>query len=621
MLVDNGVFNYLYSKPYTYTLGAHSSTVEVAITASDSATVSIDVYSGAYYVEGILTLSPNTNVYSIAVTSNNGLFTSYYPLTIINPQPIASNDDDLAIVSVNSNSLTLASSFSYTYGSHVHFASVRIQTKQANATVRVGDLSGTYDITGSLPVPDVSNSFTITVTAQDGTSTTTYPLTIINPLSDNDSLSMVRVNTTTQLSMNNGIYRTRLPANAASVPIFIVAADTHSTLNISGTDLSGAHQISGSLPLSNGSNIFSINVRAQNGTSETYPLYITNPSNDDSILKVYAGSRELTSPYSYIVTPHALTLSLNVITTDVSATIDISNSDLSGVHDVSGSLTLRTGRNSFPITVTAEDGSYEIYPLTIINPSSDKSILSVKTGGTVLTSPYSYTTGAYATTIPIEVTSTNASATIAILNSNLSGTRIVSGSLALVTGSNSFSIRVTAEDGTHETYSLIVMNYSAPCFPTGTRILTPTGYKAVETLAQNELVLTADGRQVPVKVYGKHLPVTTSVTAPYRVPKGTFGLQNDLLLSPDHAFQIRKGLWMLPKRAALLSDRVEQVGVGSPVTYYHLECPQYLRDNLVVDGAVVESYAGKQLSKSPYTYSETLKGYTRSAPIKNLTKA
>ena len=153
--------------------------------------------------------------------------------------------------------------------------------------------------------------------------------------------------------------------------------------------------------------------------------------------------------------------------------------------------------------------------------------------------------------------------------------------------------------------------FYVPCFPAGTRILTAAGYKTVESLVQGELVLTADGRQVPVKIYGKHLPETTTVTAPFRIPKGTFGLANDLVLSPDHAFQIRKGLWMLPKRAALLSDRVEQIGVGAPVTYYHLECPQYLRDNLVVDGTVVESYGGK--TKSPYTYSESLKGYTRAA--------
>ena len=203
----------------------------------------------------------------------------------------------------------------------------------------------------------------------------------------------------------------------------------------------------------------------------------------------------------------------------------------------------------------------------------------------------------------------------------LSGTGVLQGDLPLsVVGDNFFKINILV-DGTISTYDLTITNPAptAPCFPKGTRIQTASGYKAVETLAQNELVLTADGRPVPVKIYGKHLPVTTSATAPYKVPKGTFGLQNDLVLSPDHAFQIRKGLWMLPKRAALLSDRVEQVGVGEPVTYYHLECPSYLRDNLVVDGAVVESYGGK--AKSPYTYSESLKGYTRSNPIKNITKA
>jgi YVTN family beta-propeller protein len=155
-----------------------------------------------------------------------------------------------------------------------------------------------------------------------------------------------------------------------------------------------------------------------------------------------------------------------------------------------------------------------------------------------------------------------------------------------------------------------------PCFPAGTNILTASGYKKVESLAQGELVLTADGRQVPVKIYGKFIPATTTVTAPFRVSKGTFGLANDLVLSPDHAFQIRKGVWMIPKRAALMSERIEQISVGNSVTYYHLECPQYLRDNLVVDGTVVESYAGKQLIKGQgltYTYNERLKGYTRTA--------
>ena len=165
---------------------------------------------------------------------------------------------------------------------------------------------------------------------------------------------------------------------------------------------------------------------------------------------------------------------------------------------------------------------------------------------------------------------------------------------------------------------------TAPCFPKGTPILTPSGYKTVETLQQNELVLTADGRPVPLKLYGRLLSAATERSAPYFIPKGALGLnmpRTDLTLSPDHAFLVRKGVWMLPSKAATLSAKVQQIGVGEPVHYFHVECPNYLRDNLVVNGATVESYAGKQLNfVSPYTWSESLKGYTRMGEAKPATK-
>jgi len=187
---------------------------------------------------------------------------------------------------------------------------------------------------------------------------------------------------------------------------------------------------------------------------------------------------------------------------------------------------------------------------------------------------------------------------------------------------------ITATNGTEITllpspvFNATPFGGTVPCFPKGTRILTQSGYKAVETLAQGELVQTADGRQVPAKIYGKHIGRTTTLSAPFRVPKGSLGPSqpsHELLLSPDHAFQLRKGVWMMPRKAAALSDRVEQVAIGEPVTYYHIQCPQYLRDNLVVDGVVVESYAGK--TKSTYMYSERLQGYTRAGLSTNVRKA
>lgn len=162
----------------------------------------------------------------------------------------------------------------------------------------------------------------------------------------------------------------------------------------------------------------------------------------------------------------------------------------------------------------------------------------------------------------------------------------------------------------------------AACFVAGTRILTPEGYKAVETLKRGSLVMTAEGRAVPAKIYYMDIKTTTATSAPYTIPAGTFGLKTELTVSPLHAFQMRKGVWMIPEVAAKISSAVVQKTVGKPIVYYHVECPHYLRDNLVVDGIVVESYGATQMKGmgTPYTWCKSLNGFTRasSAVLKNI---
>jgi hypothetical protein len=130
-----------------------------------------------------------------------------------------------------------------------------------------------------------------------------------------------------------------------------------------------------------------------------------------------------------------------------------------------------------------------------------------------------------------------------------------------------------------------------PCIPAGQRILTPTGYKLIETLKQDDLIQTSDGRSVPVRLYSTTIEKTTEETAPVRIGA-------TLLLSPMHAFKVNKRGWMIPKLAVLknLYD-VKQEPLGQTVTYYHVETTNYLRDNLVVEGTVVEGY-GKTFAKA-----------------------
>jgi len=170
-------------------------------------------------------------------------------------------------------------------------------------------------------------------------------------------------------------------------------------------------------------------------------------------------------------------------------------------------------------------------------------------------------------------------------------------------------------------YIGFVPNYSrnytplVPCFVKGSPILTPAGYKAVETICNGDLVTTSDGRSVPVSIYSTRV-TATKATAPYRIPARTFGAypKTDIQLSPQHAFSIGKGLWHIPLVAAERYPAIRQYDIGKEMIYYHLECPDYFRDNLMYNGTVVESFANKQLTSFKalvYTWNATKAAYTR----------
>ena len=158
------------------------------------------------------------------------------------------------------------------------------------------------------------------------------------------------------------------------------------------------------------------------------------------------------------------------------------------------------------------------------------------------------------------------------------------------------------------------------CFVTGTRVLTQNGYKAVETLTKEDRMVTSDGRSTSFKLLSRSFDVTTNETAPYRIEAHAFGRNipaAPVFLSPIHMMQIRKGVWTCPKVAAPANTHIKQYGVGEPVTYYHIRCESYLRDNLVTEGMTVESFGiKKDLNgiKSAYTWNPRLEGFTRMSP-------
>jgi hypothetical protein len=132
------------------------------------------------------------------------------------------------------------------------------------------------------------------------------------------------------------------------------------------------------------------------------------------------------------------------------------------------------------------------------------------------------------------------------------------------------------------------------CFAAGTRILTASGYVAVETLSTGDLVRAciADS-EVPIKWIGRRRVdcrrhPAPELVWPVRVAAGAFadGMpERDLYLSPDHAVHVDGVL--IPVKYLINGDTITRVQ-RDEVTYYHVELA--LHDVLMAEGLPVESY-------------------------------
>ncbi|EHR01394.1 Hint domain-containing protein [Bradyrhizobium sp. WSM471] len=115
------------------------------------------------------------------------------------------------------------------------------------------------------------------------------------------------------------------------------------------------------------------------------------------------------------------------------------------------------------------------------------------------------------------------------------------------------------------------------CFYSGTLIRTPQGDVAVEALKRGELVLTHDGRTVPVDWVGIQTVSTVFAdkmrSLPIRVRAGALAdnvPSRDLLVSPDHALLVDG---TLIQAGALVNGAsiARETAVPSTFVYYHVE--------------------------------------------------
>jgi Hint domain len=141
--------------------------------------------------------------------------------------------------------------------------------------------------------------------------------------------------------------------------------------------------------------------------------------------------------------------------------------------------------------------------------------------------------------------------------------------------------------------ALLTIDGVLPCFARGTGILSPHGYRPVESLRPNDPVITANGERRPVRWIGWRTldlgPDAARAARPVLIMPDAFGPgrpHKKLRLSPSHC--IHTGGVLIPVTHLVNGATILRDTAAQAATYFHIELDRH--DIVLAEGLECESY-------------------------------
>ncbi|WCN37300.1 cadherin-like beta sandwich domain-containing protein [Aneurinibacillus uraniidurans] len=531
---------------YTASVGNSTSSTTVTPTVADAtATVTINgvtVTSGSS--SGSIPLNEGSNTITVVVTAQDGT-TKPYTIAVTRAASLSSNAD---LSSLTLSAGTLSPTF--TAGMTSYTASVGNSTSSINVTPTLADSNATVTVNGNavtsgiaymVPLTVGSNTITVVVTAQDGT-TKTYTITVTRAaaLSTNADLSnLVFSQGTLSPAFSSGTtsYTASVGNAVSSLTITPTLSDSNATVTVNGTAVTNG-TASGGIALTVGSNTITVVVTAQDGTTKTYTITVTRAAalSTNADLGNLVFSQGTLSPafssgttsYTASVGNSVTSLTITPTLSDSNATVTVNGTAVTN-GTASGGIALTVGSNTITVVVTAQDGTTKTYTITVtraeaLSTNADLSNLVFSQG--TLSPAFSSGTTSYTASVGNSVTSLTITPTLSDSNATVTvnGTAVTngtaSGGIALTVGSNTITVVVTAQDGTTKTYTITVTRAAAlstnadlgnlvfsqgtlsPAFSSGTTSYTASVGNAVSsltvtpTLSDSNAMITVNGTAV-----------------------------------------------------------------------------------------------------------------------------
>jgi len=361
---------------YTASVASNITSITVTPTASDDAASikvnGVTVVSGA--ASAAIPLSVGSNALTTIVTSSDGKTSKTYTVTVTRA---ASANANLTNLKINNGTIALTPAFNYntlTYNASVTTATTTIKVTpaaaDANATIKInGTTVASGTASSALPLNAGSNAITTVVTAQDGTTTKTYTITVIRASSTDANLAALALSSGTLapvFAAGTINYTANVTYATSSFTITPTSHDPTATVKVNGTTVTSG-TASASLPLAAGPTAITVAVTAQDGTTiKTYTVTVTRaPSNNANLsnLKINNGTIGLTPAFIYTTTTYTASAAnatslVRIIpaTADANATVTVNGVTVAS-GTASSSLPLAVGANTVTTIVTAQNGS------------------------------------------------------------------------------------------------------------------------------------------------------------------------------------------------------------------------------------------------------------------------
>ena len=411
-----------------------------------------------------ITLVVGTNTIPVEVTAADGTTKITYTVTITR-----SPSSDATLSNLISSIGTLTPGFAPATTAYTLAVGHSVTTLTLTPTVNEPNARAV--INGGLPIGLVvgANPITVTVTAQDGTTTRQYTVTVTRAPSSDATLSNLTSSTGT------------LTPNFAPATTAYTLAVNHSvtTLTLTPTvnepNATAVVNNGNPITLAVGVNLVPVTVTAQDTTTtQTYFVTINRAASSDATLSSLGLINAPISPnFSPAVTSYTATVH-NLVTTETVIAAP-NHSGATVVTNNGNPITLVVGTNTIPVEVTAADGTTKItYTVTITrSPSSDATLSNLISSIGTLTPGFAPATTAYTLAVNHSVTTLTLTPTVNEPNA----TAVINGGLpiGLVVGANPITVTVTAQDGTTTRQYTVTVTRAPSSDATLSNLISSTG--------------------------------------------------------------------------------------------------------------------------------------------------